>query len=82
MKYLKSINEEELPKAKKSYSSSELEEKIKKSWYSTKFHEKNKNKSIVVKEIFSKVGWSNYITKEMTYKNKSCVLFDLIQTSK
>ena len=29
MKYLKSINEEELPKAKKSYSSSELEEKIK-----------------------------------------------------
>jgi|688.fasta_scaffold112607_1 hypothetical protein len=61
---------------------SEIEEKIKKSWYSTKFHEKNKNKSIVVKEIFSKVGWSNYITKEMTYKNKSCVLFDLIQTSK
>ncbi len=64
------------------FSKSEIEEKIKKSWYSTQFHEKNKNKSIVVKEIFSKEGWSNYITKEITYKNKSCVLFDLIQTSK
>jgi hypothetical protein len=64
------------------FTKSEIEEKIKKSWHSTQFHEKNKNKSIVVKEIFSKEGWSNYITKEMKYKNESCVLFDLIQTSK
>ena len=55
---------------------------IKKSWYSTKFHERNKNKSVVVKEIFFKEGWTNYITKEIEHKNESCVLFDLIQTSK
>ena len=75
--------EKEKPNLKKDkFSESEIEEMIKKSWYSTKFHEKNKNKSVVVKEIFFKEGWTNYITKEIEHKNKSCVLFDLIQTSK
>ncbi len=67
---------------KDKFTEEEIVEKIKKSWYSTQFHEKNKNKSIVVKSIFNKESWSNYITKEMKYKNDSCVLFDLIQTSK
>jgi len=64
------------------FADEEIEEKIKKSWYSTKFYEKNKNKSVVVKRTFNNIGWNNYITKEMKYKNESCVLFDLIQTSK
>lgn len=67
---------------KDKFSEIEIEEMIKKSWYSTKFHERNKNKSVVVKEIFFKEGWVNYITKEIEHKNESCVLFDLIQTSK
>lgn len=64
------------------FSEEEIQEKIKKSWYSTYFYEKNKNKSVVVKRTFNNDGWNNYITKEMKYKNESCVLFDLIQTSK
>lgn len=64
------------------FSEVEIENMIRKSWNSTKFHEKNKNKSVVVKEIFFKEGWTNYITKEIEHKNESCVLYDLIQTSK
>lgn len=64
------------------FSKEEIEEKIKKSWYATRFHEKRKSKSIVVKEVFCKKGWTNYITKELKFKNESCVLYDLIQTSK
>ena len=64
------------------FSEEEIQEKIKKSWYSTYFYEKNKNKSVVVKRTFNNDGWNEYITKEMKYKNESCVLFDLIQTSK
>ena len=60
----------------------EIEEKIKKSWLSTNYHESNLTKSVVVKRIFNKEIWSNYITKEITHKNESCVLYDLIQTSK
>jgi hypothetical protein len=62
------------------FSEEEIQEKIKKSWYSTYFYEKNKNKSVVVKRTFNNDGWNDYITKEMKYKNESCVLFDLIQT--
>jgi hypothetical protein len=64
------------------FSEEEIQEKIEKSWYSTNFYEKNRNKSVVVKKTFNNDGWNNYITKEMRYKNESCVLFDLIQTSK
>jgi hypothetical protein len=64
------------------FTDDEIIEKIKKSWYSTSFHEKNMSKSVIVKKIFNNKGWINYITKEIKNKNENCILFDLIQTSK
>ena len=55
---------------------------IESSWKKTRFHEISESKSIVIREISNKKLWSNYITKELKYKNKECVLFDMIQTSK
>ena len=62
------------------FSENEIEEMIIKSWKSTKFCEKN-SKSVVVKPIYSKQDWIQYMTKETKNKNQSCVLYDLIQTS-
>jgi hypothetical protein len=64
------------------FTKDEIIENIKVSWSKTKFHELSNSKSIVVKEITDKTRWSNYITKELKYKNSECVLFDMIQTSK
>ena len=64
------------------FTSEQIEEKIKLSWYATKYHEKRKSKSVVVKEIYSKDKWTSYITKELKYKNNSCIEYDLIQTSR
>ena len=62
------------------FTEKEIEEKIIKSWKSVEFCEKNE-KSVVVKPIYSQQDWYRYMTKEITYKNQSCVLFHLIQTS-
>jgi hypothetical protein len=63
------------------FSEEEIVEKITSSWKSVRFCEKN-HKSVIVKPIYSKNDWIQYMTKETRSKNQSCVLFDLIQTSK
>jgi hypothetical protein len=64
------------------FTKDEIISKIKSSWKNTIFHELSDSKSIIVKEISNKTRWTNYITKELKYKNNECVLFDMIQTSK
>ena len=62
------------------YSTEQIEEKIVKSWNSVALCEKN-SKSVVVKPIYSQEEWIKYMTKETNCKNRSCVQYDLIQTS-